>query len=379
MGRRLGGDLEPDRPRDPRRLRADRDRGRRGRRHLRTRAPPSRRRARRRRPPAAPAAAAGCGRAATKSAPSASIGAARAPSAAAKSTRPGRPRELAQQPVLRRLARHERRLEPVRAQRLRGAGPDGRDRRQVAAAPRDLVGAVRARDDQPVVAGTVDRFVRRALDLDQRALHHLEPRALERLDERLRLRARSGDDRLHFASATSSCASATGSSPLRRSTHAPSSSAISACSVAPSWCAATGARQPAPIVATHSRSGSTLRARRRVIGVRDQLFFAGPDLQRERALRGLGKHHAPDRGARRSPTRARAGRARTRRGRSRRGRARAACAGACRRCRAAARSTASSSSASSCARLRADAVPIRMPGSIDAAPTSASRGSSRSR
>ena len=44
-----------------------------------------------------------------------------------------------------------------------------------------------------------------------------------------------GENDLHGTSASSSAASASGSSPLRRWTHAPSSSAINALSIFPSW------------------------------------------------------------------------------------------------------------------------------------------------
>ncbi len=148
----------------------------------------------------------------------------------------GRAREFAQQAVLRRLAGHERRLEPVRAKRLGRARADRGDRGQVAPAGRDLVRAVRAGHDQPVIPCRVDRLVRRPLDLDQRALDHGGAERLECGDERLRLLARARDDHSHRAPAspTSSAASACGSSPDARSIQAPSSSATSARSVMPS-------------------------------------------------------------------------------------------------------------------------------------------------
>jgi hypothetical protein len=62
---------------------------------------------------------------------------------------------------------------------------------------RDLVGAVRARHDRPLVPGAVDRLVRGALDLDQRAGHHLVTERLQPRDERPRLRARARHDHLH--------------------------------------------------------------------------------------------------------------------------------------------------------------------------------------
>ena len=110
-----------------------------------------------------------------------------------------RTRELGDQAVLRGDTRDERRLDAVLAEALGGSGTDGGDLRQVAPAPRDLVGAVRARDDDPVVPGGVDRVVGRPHDLDQRALEHLVAERLEPRDERPGLVARPRDDDLHLA------------------------------------------------------------------------------------------------------------------------------------------------------------------------------------
>src|SRR5205823_2172126 len=85
----------------------------------------------------------------------------------------------------------------VLAQALCGPRPDRGDTRQVSPAAGDLVGAVRARDDQPVVAGRVDRVVGGALDLDQRTLDDLVPERLEPLHERPSLVPRPRDDHPH--------------------------------------------------------------------------------------------------------------------------------------------------------------------------------------
>ena len=132
----------------------------------------------------------------------------------------------------------------------RRSGPDGGD---LAGRPRsaagDLVGAVRARDDDPVVAGAsigsspsgsisisgqlddlvarAPRAARRAAGACARGRVTIDPHAATTRDELRGERA--------------------GSSPLRRSIQRPSSSATSAVSRSPSWYAATGARQPPPI------------------------------------------------------------------------------------------------------------------------------------
>src|SRR4051794_4004836 len=60
-----------------------------------------------------------------------------------------------------------------------------------------LVRAVGARDDHPVVAVNLDRAVVDRLDLDQWAEHGVETRTPERVEERGRVRSRSGDDHPH--------------------------------------------------------------------------------------------------------------------------------------------------------------------------------------
>src|SRR5439155_10915376 len=146
------------------------------------------------------------------------------------------------------------------AESLGRARPDRSHLRQLAAcSARQLLGTVRARDDHPLVALDVDWLLER-LDLDQRALDDFVPELLEPRGERARLLTRARDDDSHDgASARSSSASATGSSPVRRSIQAPSGSATSAVSVRPSWWAAIGARQPPPIAATQARSAPTRR------------------------------------------------------------------------------------------------------------------------
>ena len=74
--------------------------------------------------------------------------------------------------------------------------------------------------------------------------------------ELLLLAPRPRDDDPHGIDASSSRATSSGSSPVRRSIQAPCSSATSPVSVAPSWKAATGARQPPP---TSARSGAPPR------------------------------------------------------------------------------------------------------------------------
>ena len=67
-------------------------------------------------------------------------------------------RQLVPQPLLRVDARHEIRLVPVTSERLRGGGTDRREpSRRPDEAPGELVGAVRARDDDPVVARQIER------------------------------------------------------------------------------------------------------------------------------------------------------------------------------------------------------------------------------
>src|SRR5207302_10983632 len=119
--------------------------------------------------------------------------------------------------------------------------------------------AVRTRDDDPVVLRRVDRLVADRVDPDQRTPHNIVTERFEAGDELVGLTVGTGDDDLHRSRAASSRPSATGSSPVRRSSHEPSSAAISPVSVTPSWYAATGARQPPPTAATAARSASTRR------------------------------------------------------------------------------------------------------------------------
>ena len=123
--------------------------------------------------------------------------------------------------------------------------------------------------------------------------------------------------------------------------------------------------------------GLDTTARLGVVGDRDELLLARPDLERERALSRLGHEllrieTQPD-----LVRRARAGRARRRRARSRRGRARPRFRSRVSTLPRSGSTTSDGSSASSCARRRTDAVPTRIPGRSPLAPHSASRGSSR--
>src|SRR3954451_16084702 len=98
----------------------------------------------------------------------------------------------------------------------------------------------------PAIPRLDDRRIRDPHDSDQRTLDNVVPERLEPLDERARLRSRTRDDHLHAARAaemaTSSVATASVSSPERRSSHDPSSAATIAVRTTPSWWAATGAR-----------------------------------------------------------------------------------------------------------------------------------------
>src|SRR5688572_14371730 len=176
----------------------------------------------------------------------------------------GGARELRRKPFLGRDLRDELGLDPPLPQRLGGSAANGGDFRQTPLEAREeRVDRVAAREDDPVVAVRAQRRPRQGLDRHERAGFDLEALFLERCSERSRQGVRRREDDLHARSdavaARSSSASASGSSPVRRSTHAPSSSAISAVSTPPSWCAAMGARQPPPILATHARSASTRR------------------------------------------------------------------------------------------------------------------------
>ena len=217
MRRRDGGDLEPGRERLGRRLRADRDHGEprtgRGERPGR-RAGPTRDVAVRR-----AAGARSSGRAARSRRP------------ARRAARPrrrrgvrGPGRKLVTQALLRVDRRDEVDVQSVRRSAAAVAGPTPRsgcaDRRDA----RELVRAVHARDDDPVVARRIDRLVAERLDADERAAHR--PRARAPRAGRARLPASARVTTIHVASAELA-PSAAGSSPVRRSTQRPSSAATS--------------------------------------------------------------------------------------------------------------------------------------------------------
>ena len=142
-------------------------------------------------------------------------------------------------------------------------------------------------------AGDVDRLVAERLDRDQRAVDDLVPELLEPRHEILRLPSGRVTTILHRRERRAAPPRAPpGRRPLRRSIQVPSSAAISAVSVAPSWWAATGARQPPPISATHRRSASTRSPR---LGVVDRGATSSSSPARTCSASapwpGLGQHH----------------------------------------------------------------------------------------
>ncbi len=149
---------------------------------------------------------------------------------------PGGSRQLREQAFLRRDLRNEIGSDAAPQERGRRPWPDGGDpRRSSTGAVQQLVGAVGARDDHPVVRGQLDLVAPDSVDADQRAEDDLVTKLLDPRSQRLRLAGRTRDDDFHAValasdSATSSRASWAGSSPRRRSTQRPSSSAISASS-----------------------------------------------------------------------------------------------------------------------------------------------------
>src|SRR4051794_2942767 len=201
---------------------------------------------------------------------------------------------------------------------------------------------------------------------------------LQASDERPGLVARPRDDDLHAAGAASSEASATGSSPARRSTHRPSGSATRAVRILPSWWAAIGARQPPPIVATTARSAPTRRAVSSSPAAETSSSSPARTWSASAPWPASGSITS---GSKRcpisaeSPSRSSPHAARTTASRPRSPRLR-------RRVSMFPRSgsiESEGSSASSWALRRTEAVPMRMPGLMASAPQRASRGSSRSR
>ena len=207
--------------------------------------------------------------------------------------------------------------------------------------PPQLARAVDARDDHPVVAGDVDRLVPERLDLEQRAVDDLVPERLQPADQLLLLALRPRDDDPHATNASSSRATASGSTartPLdpgavlvrderrqrarRRGTRPP---------------ARDSRRRSARRSAAPPPLGAASRDRRR-----PRRAPPRPPAPAARAPPAPPREAArPARSAGRSRRRGRAGRARTPPARPRRDRARRACAAGCRCCRAAARSRAS--------------------------------------
>ena len=157
---------------------------------------------------------------------------------------------------------------------------------------------------------------------------------------------------------------------------APSSSAMSASSTSPSWYAATGARQPPPTAATHARSAATLRrvsasSAAATSSSSPSRTWSASEPWPASGSTSAGSNRWPTSISRPSRSRPQAARTIASRPRSER---------LARRVSMFPRSgsmDSEGSSASSCARRRADAVPIRIPGARRSLPTSASRASSR--
>ena len=177
------------------------------------------------------------------------------PSAAAKSTRPAGRGNSARRPSCDETRGTNAGSTPSSRSASAVPGPTAATRGSGPLARRTSSrGPVRARHDHPVVALDVDRVVRSARS---RSTGTRRPRGPAPRGARRAARpAPRGRVTTTFTrrGAASSDASATGSSPVRRSTQRPSGSATSAVSVSPSWWAAIGARQPPPIAATQARS-----------------------------------------------------------------------------------------------------------------------------
>ena len=138
---------------------------------------------------------------------------------------------LVEQTFLRRRRGHQRRLDPAGPQRLGRARADRRDLGPLTAGPaKQLARAVRAGHDDPVVSRHLDRLVAKRLDLEKRAEQGLVSQPSDRFGELVRLGTRARDDHPHGSAASNSPATTSGSAPLRRSIHRPSSSATSAVS-----------------------------------------------------------------------------------------------------------------------------------------------------
>ena len=229
--------------------------------------------------------------AARKSAGSSSASSVRAPAAPTKSARPTGRGSSATRPSCEADDGTKSAARPWSARAAAVASPIAAIRGSLPRPPpRELDGAVRTRDDDPVVAVEVDRAVVDGLDLDQRAEHRLEAFDAQRGEEWFRLRARASDDHAHVRRRRTASARPR----LRRDRNRSAARAScrprlrrDAVKRSPSWYAATGARQPPPITATQARSISTRRPRLAVVCSRDEVLLAGAHLQCERALPGL--------------------------------------------------------------------------------------------
>ena len=269
-----------------------------------------------------------------------------------------------------------RRPGPGRRRRRRPRSPR-RSRRPAPACPASAAaapGAVRARDDHPVVAGDVDRIVAERLDLDQRAAHDLVP---ERLDAAASSSSWPGGRVTTILTRRRRGARAR---PLRIDARAPlDPGAVLVGDERGQRRAVVVRGDRGEAAAADERDAAALGldapARLGVVGRRDESLLAGAHLERERALARLGKQlrrveAMPDLAPRPSRSSPHAASTIASRPRSPRLRSRVSMlprSGSI---------ESVGSSASSCARRRADAVPMRMPGR-SRAPQSASRGSSR--
>ncbi len=245
--------------------------------------------------------------------------------------------DLGQQPLLRRDAGDQ--VGP--APRRRGRRPDRRHARGPAAGPPfQLARSGRARQHQPVVAVQIDRPGLDRLDLDQRPDDHPvpEPRAAAPRAARSALRGASGR----------SCGEPCQLLPERARVVArpPLDPAAVLVGDEPDEHGAVVVRGDGRQTPTADRGHARPFRLHPPAGLRivcggDELLLARPGPGAPARPVRPPAAALPGRSGGRSPRPARGGRARRRRGRPRRARARRACAGGCRYCREAARSTGS--------------------------------------